>query len=164
MFDQYQGNVFNPIHSVAGFYKGANSSRCYNNYSILTDVMILLILCATVYQLFTTYSEHEKESLSVSLVVCIAYSLALYYSLCFRLQYGKIIKLHTLFHETLNSLSHVIDGKSVLQGYQHVIKHNKTHGFSTCLTSDMNSFLVLASAPAEECCRVWDGWKKAASD
>lgn len=123
MLSQKEEDTFSPIHFLAGFYPGDNYSKSFKNFTILTDALIFTVLATTVLQLLISPSEH-KESLSVSFVVCISYSLALYYSMCFRLQYHRISQLRLLLKKTRLSLQKLVGEPSVSEAFQSDLKYS----------------------------------------
>lgn len=140
MLSQKEEDTFSPIHFLAGFYPGDNYSKSFKNFTILTDVLIFIVLSTTVLQLLTSPSEH-KESLSVSFVVCISYSLALYYSVCFRLQHLRISQLHLLLRKTRLSLQQILGEPSVTEALQSDLKYSNFYVYFGTFASLMSALL-----------------------
>lgn len=140
MLSQKEEDTFSPIHLLAGFYPGDNYSKRLKNFTILTDVLIFIVLSTTVLQLLISPSEH-KESLSVSFVVCISYSLALYYSICFRLQHRRIAQLQLLLKKTRLSLQQVVGEPSVMEAVQSDLRYSNFYVYFGTFVSLMSALL-----------------------
>lgn len=140
MFSQKEEDTFSPIHFLAGFYPGDDYSKSFKNFTMLTDVLIFIVLSTTVLQLVISPSEH-KESLSVSFVVCISYSLALYYSVCFRLQHRRISQLQLLVKKTRLSLQQILGEPSVAGEFQSDLKYSNFYVYFGTFASLMSALL-----------------------
>ncbi|KAG8308125.1 hypothetical protein J6590_007110 [Homalodisca vitripennis] len=132
--------AFSLIHYLAGFYTGEGCLPAYKVYRNLSDALIFVVLSSTVCQLLTSQLEH-KESLSVSCVVCIAYTLALYYSLCFQVQHQKISQIFSLLEKIIVSLTEVTDEGAITKSFQLDMKRYTRNAYFGLFASFMSAFL-----------------------
>lgn len=128
------------VYGVAGFYPGKDACKLRRAYYLLSDFIIFCVLLATVYQLLTHPSD-KKESLSVSLVVTIAYFLTLYYSLCFRLQCQKIVDMKKMLEDVATSLSLEINKEAVVESTRHDVRYHKIYVMCGVFTAVMSAIL-----------------------